>query len=98
MGDGKVQVDIEFLRDVRLQLLNSVERIDQILADCGDVRLVRFQPERKIHVLKAVRTLTRMSLGDAKRIIESAPCLLGISPSRDAIGKLEEAGAVVEIC
>ena len=55
----------------------------------------------KINVIKAVREVTSLGLREAKELVESAPTAIkeGIAKEEaDEIkGKLEEAGAVVEI-
>lgn len=65
---------------------------DVILADAGD---------KKIQVIKEVRGLTNLGLKEAKELVEGAPApvLQGVAKdaAEDAKGKLEEAGATVEI-
>ena len=65
---------------------------DVILASAG---------EKKIQVIKEVRGLTNLGLKEAKELVESAPApiLQGVAKdaAEDAKGKLEEAGATVEI-
>jgi large subunit ribosomal protein L7/L12 len=66
-----------------------------------DVFLDSFPADKKIAVLKVVRTVTGLGLKDAKEFVESAPKVL-----KEAVGKaeaeemkknLEEAGAVVSL-
>ncbi len=56
---------------------------------------------KKINVIKAVRQLTTLGLKEAKDLVESAPTnvmeAVGKEVAEDAKGKLEEAGAVVEL-
>ena len=65
---------------------------DVILASAGD---------KKINVIKEVRTITGLGLKEAKDLVEGAPKPLkeGVSKEEaDEIkGKLEEAGATVEV-
>ncbi|MBF8270961.1 MAG: LSU ribosomal protein L12P [Magnetococcales bacterium] len=65
---------------------------DVILVDAGD---------KKIHVIKAVRTITGLGLKEAKDLVEGAPKPVKEAVSKDDAEKfrkeLEEAGAKVEI-
>jgi large subunit ribosomal protein L7/L12 len=65
---------------------------DVVLKDAG---------EKKIQVIKAVRALTNLGLKEAKDLVESAPKPVkeGVPKEEadEAKGKLEEAGATVEI-
>ncbi len=55
----------------------------------------------KINVIKAVREVTSLGLREAKELVESAPASVKDSIAREEAdqikGKLEEAGAVVEV-
>ncbi len=55
----------------------------------------------KINVIKAVREVTSLGLREAKELVESAPTAVKEGIVRDEAdtikGKLEEAGAVVEV-
>jgi large subunit ribosomal protein L7/L12 len=55
----------------------------------------------KINVIKAVREVTALGLREAKELVESAPCSVKDSVAKAEAetikGKLEEAGASVEI-
>ena len=55
----------------------------------------------KINVIKAVREVTSLGLREAKELVESAPAQVKEGIVRDEAdtirGKLEEAGAVVEV-
>ena len=55
----------------------------------------------KINVIKAVREVTSLGLREAKELVESAPARIGEAVAKDEAadirGKLEEAGAVVEV-
>ena len=55
----------------------------------------------KIKVIKALRTVTTLSLGDAKNAVENVPFVVSEAASKDDSNKikkaLEEAGAKVEI-
>ena len=57
--------------------------------------------EKKIQVIKEVRGLTNLGLKEAKELVESAPkaVLEGVdkAAAKDAKGKLEAAGASVEL-
>ncbi len=65
-----------------------------------DVVLKEIGP-KKIHVIKAIRAITPLSLKDAKELVESAPATVLEEVSKDMAedgkSKLEEAGAVVEL-
>ena len=65
---------------------------DVILASAGD---------KKINVIKEVRTITGLGLKEAKDLVEGAPKPLkeGVSKdeANDIKAKLEEAGATVEV-
>ena len=55
----------------------------------------------KINVIKAVREVTSLGLREAKELVESAPASVKDSIAREEAneikGKLEDAGAVVEV-
>lgn len=63
-----------------------------ILANSGD---------KKVNVIKAVRTLTGLGLKEAKDLVDGAPATVkeGVSKAEaeDARKQLEEAGATVEV-
>jgi large subunit ribosomal protein L7/L12 len=63
-----------------------------ILADAGD---------KKINVIKEVRTITGLGLKEAKDLVESAPKPLKEGANKDEVAKikkmLEDAGAKVEV-
>ncbi len=65
---------------------------DVVLADMG---------ANKLNVIKAVRELTSLGLGEAKALVESAPATIKEAVSKDEANamkaKLEEAGAKVEL-
>ena len=65
---------------------------DVILASIGD---------KKINVIKEVRTITGLGLKEAKDLVEGAPKPVKEGVSKDEAGeikgKLEEAGATVEL-
>ncbi len=64
------------------------------------VRIKEIGPN-KINVIKAVREVTSLGLREAKELVESAPTAVKegvVKDEADTIkGKLEEAGAVVEV-
>ena len=66
-----------------------------------DVILESFDPASKIKVLKAVREVTGLGLGEAKALVESAPCAIkeGIAKGdAETIKKaVEEVGGKVTI-
>jgi large subunit ribosomal protein L7/L12 len=68
------------------------DTFDVVLKDIGD---------KKIAVIKAVREITPLGLKEAKDLVESAPKAVLEGVAKDeadtAKGKLEEAGASVEI-
>ncbi|MGB5098930.1 MAG: 50S ribosomal protein L7/L12 [Porticoccaceae bacterium] len=57
--------------------------------------------EKKVNVIKAVRTLTGLGLKEAKDLVDGAPATVkeGVSKAEaeDAKKQLEEAGATVEV-
>ena len=65
-----------------------------------DVVLKEIGP-KKINVIKDVRALTGLGLKEAKDVVDSAPSTVmeavGKEAAEEAKGKLEEAGAVVEL-
>jgi large subunit ribosomal protein L7/L12 len=65
---------------------------DIILADAGD---------KKINVIKEVRTITGLGLKEAKDLVEGAPKPVKEGASKEEVdeikAKLEEAGATVEV-
>ena len=65
---------------------------DVILTAAGD---------KKINVIKEVRTITGLGLKEAKDLVEAAPKPVKEGPSKDEVEeikkKLEEAGASVEV-
>jgi large subunit ribosomal protein L7/L12 len=65
-----------------------------------DVILIGFG-DKKIQVIKEVRSLTNLGLKEAKELVESAPCAIKESVSKDEAEeikkKFEAAGAQVEI-
>lgn len=65
-----------------------------------EVKITEIGPN-KINVIKAVREVTSLGLREAKELVESAPAAVKESIPREEAdeikGKLEEAGAVVEI-
>jgi len=70
----------------------EVTEFDVILAGAG---------EKKIPVIKVVRELTSLGLKEAKDLVESAPApvkeRVNKEAAQDIKGKLEQAGATVEI-
>jgi large subunit ribosomal protein L7/L12 len=56
---------------------------------------------KKIQVIKAIREITSLGLKEAKALVEGAPCPVKEAVSKDEAedikGKLEEAGATIEI-
>ncbi len=66
-----------------------------------DVVLASFDAAAKIKVIKAVREITGLGLGEAKAFVESAPKAVKEGASKDEAEelkkKLEEAGAKVEL-
>ncbi|MFN0263940.1 50S ribosomal protein L7/L12 [Tepidamorphus sp. 3E244] len=68
------------------------DEFDVILADAGD---------KKINVIKEVRTITGLGLKEAKDLVEGAPKPVKEGASKDEAEKikkqLEEAGAKVEL-
>ena len=65
-----------------------------------DVVLKEIGP-KKINVIKEVRALTGLGLKEAKDVVDSAPSTVMEAVSKEAAeeakGKLEEAGAVVDL-
>jgi len=75
-----------------LLLLKKKTEFDVILASAGD---------KKINVIKEVRTITGLGLKEAKDLVEGAPKPVKEGASKDEAeqikAKLEEAGATVEV-
>jgi large subunit ribosomal protein L7/L12 len=65
-----------------------------------DVMLTSFG-EKKVAVIKAVRTITGLGLKEAKDLVESAPAAIKEGASKaeadDILKQIEEAGASVEL-
>jgi large subunit ribosomal protein L7/L12 len=65
---------------------------DVVITDAGD---------KKVNVIKAVRSITGLGLKEAKAIADGAPCTVKEGMSKDdaekAKAELEEAGAKVEL-
>ena len=65
-----------------------------------DVILKEIGP-KKIEVIKAVRQLTALGLREAKELVDGAPSVVleaaGKDAAEDAKGKLETAGATIEL-
>ena len=65
-----------------------------------DIMLTSFG-DKKVAVIKAVRTITGLGLKEAKDLVESAPAAIkeGVSKAEadDILKQLEEAGASVEL-
>jgi len=65
-----------------------------------DVILVNFG-EKKINVIKEIRTITQLGLVESKNLVESAPIAINEGVSKEKAEeikkKLEEAGATVEL-
>ena len=57
--------------------------------------------DKKINVIKVVRSVTSLGLKEAKELVESAPVAVKEAVAKDEAedvkGKLEEAGAQVEL-
>ena len=68
------------------------DEFDVVLASVGD---------KKINVIKEVRTITSLGLKEAKELVESAPKAIKEGAKKDEAEeikkKLEEAGATVEL-
>ena len=66
-----------------------------------DVVLARFDAAAKIKVIKVVREITGLGLGEAKAVVEGAPKAIKEGVSKDEAEELkkqlEEAGAKVEL-
>ena len=66
-----------------------------------DIVLESFPADKKIAVLKVVRTITGLGLKEAKEMVEAAPKSIkegaGKEEAEDAKKQLEEAGAVVAL-
>ena len=65
-----------------------------------DVILVNFG-EKKINVIKEIRTITQLGLVESKNLVESAPIAINEGVNKEKAEeikkKLEEAGATVEL-
>lgn len=67
----------------------------------ADVKLGAYAPEIKIKLIKELRTVTSMSIADAKKAVEKCPGLVATNLSKDDAEKLkvafEKLGAKVEV-
>ena len=74
------------------EVVEEKDSFDVVLKAAGD---------KKIQVIKAVRELTSLGLGEAKALVEAAPTPILEGAAKDAAeaakAKLEEAGASVEL-
>ncbi|CBZ24873.1 putative 60S ribosomal protein [Leishmania mexicana MHOM/GT/2001/U1103] len=66
-----------------------------------DVKLETFAPEIKIKLIKELRSVTNLSIADAKKAVEKCPGLVATNMSKDDAEKLkglyEKLGAKVEL-
>lgn len=66
-----------------------------------DVKLEKFAPEIKIKLIKELRTVTNLSIADAKKAVEKCPGLVMTNMGKDDAEKLkglfEKLGAKVEL-
>ncbi|GAA3593741.1 50S ribosomal protein L7/L12 [Klugiella xanthotipulae] len=74
------------------EAVEEKDSFDVVLESAGD---------KKIQVIKAVRELTSLGLGEAKALVEAAPTPVIEGAAKDAAeaakAKLEEAGATVKL-
>ena len=74
------------------EVVEEQDSFDVVLKAAGD---------KKIQVIKTVRELTSLGLGEAKALVEAAPTPILEGAAKDAAeaakAKLEEAGATVEL-
>ena len=74
------------------EVVEEKDSFDVVLKAAGD---------KKIQVIKTVRELTSLGLGEAKALVEAAPTPIIEGAAKDAAeaakAKLEEAGATVEL-
>ena len=101
------QIDCEVWLDgvqdqVSLPTLPTIDRLCRILPQSSKHLLLLISDigEKKIQVIKEVRTLTTLGLKEAKELVESAPAILGSFPENEvhaAATTLEQSGATVEI-
>jgi large subunit ribosomal protein L7/L12 len=66
-----------------------------------DLILAEVPADKKIAILKVIRTITGLGLKEAKNLVEAAPKMVQEAMSKDAVEvakkQLEEAGAKVEL-
>jgi large subunit ribosomal protein L7/L12 len=66
-----------------------------------DLILAEVPADKKIAILKVIRTITGLGLKEAKNLVEAAPKMVQEAMSKDAVDvakkQLEEAGAKVEL-
>lgn len=78
--------------DAGAEAAEEQTEFDVILADFGD---------KKLNVIKAVRTITGLGLAECKALVESAPAPIkeGVDKkeAEDIKSQLEEAGAKIEL-
>lgn len=67
----------------------------------ADVKLAAYGPEIKIKLIKELRTVTSMSIADAKKAVEKCPGLVATNLSKEDAEKIkvafEKLGAKVEV-
>lgn len=91
-----VWVDPKPIEKVEIKVAAPVENVDATYA----VSLTGFEASKKIGVIKIIRELTGLPLGDAKAFVEAAPKVLKTNLSKveatELTSKLVAVGAVVE--
>ncbi|MBD2336699.1 50S ribosomal protein L7/L12 [Calothrix sp. FACHB-156] len=100
------QIEATFNVDISTPKLIQIERRDedevqlQIQTEF-DVLLVSVPPEKKIALLKVIRTLTGLGLKEAKDFVDSLPKVVQTGLNQEAAQilkqQLEETGAIVSL-
>lgn len=100
------QIEATFNVDISTPKLIQIERRDEDEVQLQvqtefDVLLVSVPPEKKIALLKVIRTVTGLGLKEAKDFVDSLPKVVQTGLDREAAQvikqQLEETGAIVSL-
>lgn len=100
------QIETTFNVDISTPKLIQIERRDEDEVQLQvqtefDVLLVSVPPEKKIALLKVIRTVTGLGLKEAKDFVDSLPKVVQTGLDREAAQvikqQLEETGAIVSL-
>ena len=98
--EATFNVDISTPKLIRIDRQDEDQEQSEIQTEF-DVLLVSVPAEKKIALLKVIRTVTGLGLKEAKDFVESLPQVLQTGLNKEAANslkqQLEEAGAVVSL-